>query len=168
MSYSYQKSDLTFFARERADGRYGFWWITSDTDLWADAKTDLKRSFNHGSGLRYDGDEREWTLPSYAVERLQRWADAWTSQQEWDAPRRNGQQRHDERAQAEPAAPASSAYRTLYLVPDAPLWAAEAVYRAAQKLAHPDVAGGDHAQAVSLNTAIEAIRAAQKCQARAS
>ena len=25
MSYSYQKSDLTFFARERADGRYGFW-----------------------------------------------------------------------------------------------------------------------------------------------
>ncbi len=165
---SYYKSDLSFFARERTDGRYGFWWITSDTDLWADAKTDLKRSFNHGTGLRYDGDAREWTLPSYSVERLQRWADAWASQQEWNAVQRNGQQRHDERAQDAPEAPASSAYRTLYLLPNAPLWAAEAVYRAGAKLAHPDVAGGDHAQAVSLNTAIQAIRAAQKPQARAS
>jgi len=168
MRYSYQKFDLTFFARERADGRYGFWWITADTDLWADAKNDLKRTFNHGSGLRYDGDAREWTLPRYAVERLQRWADAWAARQEWNAAQRNGQQRHDERAQDAPEAPASSAYRTLYLLPDAPLWAAEAVYRAGAKLAHPDIAGGDHAQAVSLNTAIQAIRAAQKSHARAS
>ncbi len=165
---SYYKSDLSFFARERPDGRYGFWWITADTDLWADAKTDLKRSFNHSSGLRYDPDEREWTIPRPSVPRLQRWADAWAGRQEWNAARRNGQQRHYERTPDAPAAPASSAYRTLYLLPDAPLWAAEAVYRAAQKLAHPDVAGGDHAQAVSLNTAIQEIRAAQKSHARAS
>ncbi len=124
---SYQKSDLTFFARERADGRYGFWWITADTDLWADAKNDLKRTFNHGTGLRYDGDAREWTLPRYAVERLQRWADAWASQQEWNAvPRSEERYQHrSERAQDAPAAPATSPYRVLYLLPDAPLWAAQ-------------------------------------------
>lgn len=165
---SYYKSDLSFFARERVDGRYGFWWITADTDLWADAKTDLKRSFNHKTGLHYDADAREWTLPSYSIARLQRWADAWTGRQNWNATRRDGQQRHSERPQDAPAAPASSPYRVLYVVPDAPLWAAEAVYRAAAKIAHPDVAGGDHAQAVSLNAAIREIRAAQKPVTRAS
>jgi len=166
---SYQKSDLTFFARQRPDGRIGFWWLAGDdTDLWADAKNDLKRTFNHATGLRYDPDEREWTIPRSSVPRLQRWADAWASQQEWDALPRSGQQYRSERGQDVPCAPASSAYRTLHLVPDAPLWAAEAVYRAAQKLTHPDVAGGNHAQAVSLNTAIQEIRAAQKPQARAS
>ena len=165
---SYYKSDLSFFARERTDGRHGFWWIAADTDLWADAKNDLKRTFNHGTGLRYDPEEREWTIPRSSVPRLQRWADAWAGRQEWDAARRNGQHRHYERAQDAPAGAGSSPYRMLYLVPDAPLWAAEAVYRAAQKVAHPDIAGGDHAQAVSLNTAIQAIRAAQKPQARAS
>jgi len=168
MSNSYGTSDLTFFARERTDGRYGFWWITADTDLWADAKIDLKRAFNHSTGLRYDPDEREWTIPHYSLNRLQRWADAWAGRQDWNATRRAGQQRHSERPQDAPAAPASSLYRVLYLVPDAPLWAAEAVYRAAAKIAHPDVAGGDHAQAVTLNTAIQAIRAAQKPEARAS
>jgi len=166
LSYSFDKSDLTFFARERADGRTGFWWITSDTALWADAKTDLKRSFNHGTGLRYDPDAREWTVPRYSITRLQRWADAWAGRQDWNATRRDGQQRHSERSQDAPVAPASSPYRVLYLVPDAPLWAAEAVYRAAQKVAHPDIAGGDHAQAVSLNTAIQAIRAAQQSRGR--
>ncbi len=166
MSNSYGISDLTFFARERTDGRYGFWWITSDTDLWAEAKADLKRSFNHGTGLKYDGAAREWTLPSYSIARLQRWADAWAGRQDWNATRRDGQHRHSERPQDAPAAPASSPYRVLYLVPDAPLWAAEAVYRAAAKIAHPDVAGGDHAQAVSLNTAIQAIRAAQQSRGR--
>ncbi len=158
----YDKSDLSFFARERTDGRYGFWWVTADTDLWGDAKADLKRSFNHGTGLHYDADAREWTLPSYSITWLQRWADAWAGRQDWNATRRAGQQRHSERPQDAPAAPASSPYRVLYLVPDAPLWAAEAVYRAAAKIAHPDVAGGDHAQAVTLNTAIKAIRAAQQ------
>ncbi len=168
MSSYYRQSGLTFFARQRPDGRIGFWWLAGDdTALWTDAKNDLKRAFNHRAGLRYDPDEREWTLPSYSVERLQRWVDAWTSQQEWDAARRNGEQRHySERTQDGPEAPVLLAYRTLYLVPDAPLWAAEAVYRAAQKVAHPDVAGGDHAQAVSLNTAIQAIRAAQQSRGR--
>lgn len=166
---SYYKSDLSFFARERPDGRIGFWWL-ADSETWAAAKTDLKTSFPHFTGLRYDGVEKEWTIPVHSRNRLQRWADAWAGRQEWNAvPRSEERYQHrSERAQDAPAAPASSPYRVLYLVPDAPLWACEAVYRAAQKVAHPDVAGGDHAQAVSLNAAIEAIRAAQKPQARAS
>ncbi len=163
----YNKSDLTFYARERPDGRTGFWWL-ADAALWADAKVDLKRTFSHATGLRYDPDAREWTLPAYSIARLQRWASAWASREEWDAIPRNGERRqgHSERAQDVPGASVSSAYRTLYLVPDAPLWACEAVYRAAAKLAHPDVAGGDHAQAVSLNAAIQTIRSAQQSRGR--
>jgi len=164
----YDKSDLSFFARERGDGSLAFWWLSDDSAIWTAAKTDLKTNFPHHSGLRYDPTEREWVIPRRSIDRLQRWADAWASQQEWDAPRRNGQQHRSERAQAASEAPVLLAYRTLYLLPDAPLWAAEAVYRAGAKLAHPDIAGGDHAQAVSLNAAIQAIRAAQKPQARAS
>ncbi len=157
MSYSYQKSDLTFNARERADGRYGFWWNTADTDLWADAKTDLKRSFNHGSGLRYDGDAREWTLPRYAVERLQRWADAWASQQEWNAAPRNGQQHRSERHQDAPAAPLTEAYATLHLLPSAPPELVTAAYRALAQLHHPD-RGGDTGAMIVINRAVEILR----------
>ena len=157
MSYSFDKSDLTFFARERPDGRYGFWWNTSDTDLWADAKTDLKRSFNHGSGLRYDGDEREWTLPRYAVERLQRWADAWASQQEWDAAPCNGQQRRSERHQDAPAAPLTEAYATLHLLPSAPPELVTAAYRTLAQLHHPD-RGGDTGAMIVINRAVEILR----------
>jgi len=157
MRYSYQKSDLSFFAHERADGRYGFWWITADTDLWADAKTDLKRSFNHGTGLRYDGDAREWSLPRYSIERLQRWADAWTSQQEWDAPRRNGQQRRSERHQDAPAAPLTEAYATLHLLPSAPPELVTAAYRTLAQLHHPD-RGGDTGAMSAINQAVEILR----------
>ncbi len=164
---AYRESDLTFFARQRPDGRTGFWWL-ADGETWAEAKNDLKRSFNHSSGLRYDPDEREWTLPAYSIARLQRWASVWASRQEWDAAPRNGERRQyrSERPQDASGGALTSAYRALHLVPDAPLWAAEAVYRAAQKLAHPDVAGGDHAQAVSLNTAIQTIRSTQQSRGR--
>jgi len=157
MSSYYRQSGLTFFARQRPDGRIGFWWITSDTDLWADAKTDLKRSFNHGSGLHYDGDAREWTLPSYSVERLQRWADAWASQQEWNAAPRNGQQRRSERHQDAPAAPLTEAYATLHLLPSAPPELVTAAYRTLAQLHHPD-RGGDTGAMIVINRAVEILR----------
>jgi len=157
---SYYKSDLSFFARERTDGRYGFWWITSDTDLWADAKTDLKRTFNHGTGLRYDGDEREWTLPAYSIARLQGWANAWASRQEWGAARRNGEQRHYAGAQDTPEAPSASltsAYRVLHLLPSAPPEVVTAAYRALAQLHHPDC-GGDIGAMVQFNQAVAILR----------
>ncbi len=158
MSSYYRQSGLTFFARQRPDGRIGFWWLAGDdTDLWADAKNDLKRAFNHRAGLRYDPEEREWTLPRYSVERLQRWADAWTSQQEWDAPRRNGQQRRSERHQDAPAAPLTEAYATLHLLPSAPPELVTAAYRALAQLHHPDRGGATGAMIV-INRAVEILR----------
>ncbi len=158
MSSYYRQSGLTFFARQRPDGRIGFWWLAGDdTDLWADAKNDLKRAFNHRAGLRYDPEEREWTLPRYSVERLQRWADAWTSQQEWDAPRRNGQQRRSERHQDAPAAPLTEAYATLHLLPSAPPELVTAAYRALAQLHHPD-RGGDTGAMIVINRAVEILR----------
>jgi len=170
MSSYYRQSDLTFFARQRPDGRIGFWWLAGDdTALWAEAKADLKRSFNHGTGLRYDGDAREWTLPRYSIERLQRWADAWASQQEWNAAQRNGQRRQyrSERAQDVPGASLAQAYATLHLLPSAPPEVVQAAHRALVKSHHPDV-GGSHAVMVSLNNAVDAIREVQILQARAS
>jgi len=58
----------------------------------------------------------------------------------------------------------AQAYSTLHLREDAPLWAAEAVYRAAQKQGHPDV-GGSHADAVAVNRAIAVIREAHSGRA---
>ncbi len=157
MSNSYGTSDLSFFARERADGRYGFWWITSDTDLWADAKTDLKRSFNHGTGLHYDADAREWTLPSYSITRLQRWADAWAGRQDWNATRRDGQHRHSERPQDALNGSLTSAYGALHLLPTAPPELVTAAYRALAQLHHSD-RGGDAAAMVQINRAVAILR----------
>ncbi len=156
----YDKSGLSFFARERADGRYGFWWITGDTALWAEAKNDLKRSFNHGTGLRYDGAAREWTLPAYSIARLQRWADAWAGQQEWNAAPRTGQQWHSERPQDAPEAPSASltsAYGVLHLLPSAPPELVTVAYRTLAQLHHPD-RGGDAAAMVRLNQAVAILR----------
>jgi len=56
--------------------------------------------------------------------------------------------------------PLSDAYRTLHLLPSAPPEVVQAAHRALVKLHHPDVAGGEHTAAVTINQAITAIRAA--------
>ena len=56
--------------------------------------------------------------------------------------------------------PLVSAYRTLHLLPTAPPEVVAAAHRALVKLHHPDVAGGEHTAAVTINQAITAIRAA--------
>lgn len=58
----------------------------------------------------------------------------------------------------------AQAYSTLHLREDAPLWACEAIYRAALKQVHPD-AGGSHRDAVAANQAIAAIREAHNGRA---
>ncbi len=163
---SYQKSDLTFFARERADGRYGFWWL-ADSATWAAAKNDLRASFPHHTGLKYDGQAREWTVPRYSVERLQRWADAWAGRQEWDARPRGGQQGYARGSEGTPDASLSSAYRELHLLPSAPPELVTAAYRTLAQLHHPDH-GGDTGAMVALNAAVDVIREGQGLQARAS
>jgi len=158
MSNSYDKSDLTFFARQRPDGRYGFWWL-ADGETWAEAKNDLKLNFPHHTGLRYDPDEREWTLPAYSIARLQRWASAWASREEWDAIPRNGERRraHSERAQSAPGEALTSAYGVLHLLPSAPPELVTVAYRTLAQLHHPD-RGGDAAAMVRLNQAVAILR----------
>lgn len=152
----YDKNDLTFFARQRPDGRTGFWWL-ADGETWAEAKNDLKRAFNHSSGLRYDGAAREWTLPSYSITRLQRWADAWAGQQEWNAMPRTGQQWYSERPQAASGEALASAYGVLHLLPSAPPELVTVAYRTLAQLHHPD-RGGDAAVMVRLNQAVAILR----------
>jgi len=154
---SYYKRNLTFFAHERGDGRFGFWWIAGDSDEWQAAKDDLRLSFNHSTGLRYDAVEREWTIPRYSVDRLQRWVDAWASRQEWNAEPRHGQRRSSGRAQDAPVASIADAYATLHLLPTAPPEVVQAAHRALVKTNHPD-AGGTHEAAVAINAAIARIR----------
>jgi len=160
-SYSADRP-LSFFARERPDARIGFWWTAPDSDAFTAAKNDLRAGFNHSTGLRFDGQAKEWTLPLRSVACLQRWADAWATSQDWEATshdgRRNSRRTDDAgRAPRRHTVASSDPYAVLHLRQDAPLWAAEAVYRAAHKHMHPD-AGGSHAQAVAVNHAIATIR----------
>jgi hypothetical protein len=75
-----------------------------------------------------------------------------------------GQRAGTGRAQRGASSPLNQAYSTLHLREDAPLWACEAVYRAAQKQGHPDV-GGSHENAVAANRAIAVIREAHNGRA---
>jgi hypothetical protein len=63
----------------------------------------------------------------------------------------------------------AAAYKELHLLPSAPAWAAEAVYRAAVRVHHPDAGGDSDGQAmVRLNLAMEMIRRAQQDERKAS
>jgi hypothetical protein len=54
-----------------------------------------------------------------------------------------------------------AAFATLHLLPSAPAWATEAVYKAAVRVHHPD-AGGDGQTMVRINLAMERIREHQE------
>lgn len=160
---SYSQPNLSFFARDRADGRIGFWWLSDDSACWQEAKTDLRQSFNHSTGLRYDPDHREWTIPRHTLDRLQRWANAWAyNRQEWNAAPRSGQQSQYERrqdAQDAPEPALTGAYRTLCLTTDAPPELVQTAYRWWAKQAHPDHNGGDGQAMTAVNQAVATIRA---------
>jgi len=65
----------TLFVHEASSGVL-FRWLCDDTERWQDIKLDLKRSFPHWSGLRFDGDLRMWRLPLHMRQQFCRWADA--------------------------------------------------------------------------------------------
>ncbi len=165
MSYdsSYAQPSVSFFARNRPDGRIGFWWLSDDSGTWQDAKDDLRRTFTHATGLRYDPDHREWTAPHYSLDRLQRWANAWAyNQQEWNAAPRNGRQSYHEPhqdAQDAPEPALTTAYKALCLTPDAPPDLVQTAYRWWAKQTHPDHNGGDGQAMTAVNQAVAVIRA---------
>jgi len=140
-------------------------WRVFGGDDFTYVKASFRQQFPRSSGAEWLPDSKAWVLPVWQRAALRAWcarlfeSDAVT----WRAYDASHEQKRQERHQRQDAPrtprtrPLSDAYRTLHLAPDAPLWAAEAVYRAAQKLAHPD-AGGEHAAAVALNQAIDTIR----------
>jgi hypothetical protein len=73
---------------------------------------------------------------------------------------------HEGRPQASTSAVAA-AFAQLHLLPSAPAWAAEAVYRAAVRVYHPDV-GGDGRVMTRLNLVMETIRKHQQQESKVS
>jgi len=145
-----------------------FRWTCADGERFHAFVADLKRAFPWEAGLRFDEDTRSWRLPAYRRGAFTVWANAHFApeNQVWERDRtgstRSGRttgQRRRTPVEQPPLSPLNVAYATLHLRSHAPLWAAEAMYRAVQKRAHPD-AGGSHDEAVAVNQAIMMIRAA--------
>jgi hypothetical protein len=132
-------------------------WFCADSAAWRQILGNFRACFRtHGQAI-YSGRERAWSLPLCQRRRLQTWADCWFAldEQHWD-----GDEEEPARRSRHPGTKPqalSDAYAALHLLPSAPTWAAEAVYRAALKRVHPDV-GGDHASAVRLVRAMETIK----------
>ena len=111
---------------------------------------------------------RAWSLPLAAAPRLRQWLDQTVEPDALDWPdepssgsrsysRSQSSDRHH-RGETQTLAQATA---HLYLMPTAPAWACEAVYRAALKRCHPDT-GGEHSTTVALNEATAIIRSHQQ------
>lgn len=153
-------------------------WRVFGGDDFTYVKASFRQQFPKSSGAEWLPDSKAWVLPRWQRATLRAWCarlfepDAVTWRAYEEEPHRRQEQRHQsyqrqDTSRTPQTTPLSDAYGTLHLVPDAPLWAAEAVWRAAQKLAHPD-AGGDHATAVALNHAIDVIRTCAAAQRRSA
>lgn len=71
----------------------------------------------------------------------------------------NGNQQQQQAPKPPKVGNLQAAYDLFHLKPSAPLWVAEAVYKAATKRYHPD-AGGDTLKMAAINAAMERIRIA--------
>lgn len=139
-------------------------WRVFGGDDFTYVKASFRQQFPRSSGAEWLPDSKAWVLPIWQRAALRAWcarlferdAVTWRAYAEEPHTRQEQRQRQDT-PRTPRTSPLSDAYASLHLRPDAPLWAAEAVYRAAAKIAHPD-AGGEHAQAVALNQAIDVIR----------
>lgn len=131
-------------------------WTAVDADSFAEVKATF-RDYFPGRDAVWNPDERAWAIAYHLRPRLERWLarHALPDHVHWERQHR-GYERY-ERQEARTPATLASALRVLHLQPDAPLWAAEAVYKAAVKHTHPD-AGGSHEAACAVNQAISVIR----------
>lgn len=144
------------------DGRIYLKWRSQA--YWDDIRQSLKAHFRRHGDLSFSGTRKHWSVPGWRRSDLYYWLH-WTFESScitWldEAPhnRTYGQRAYGSyRAQDTAVSTLDAAYAALHLRPSAPLWAAEAVYRAAVKVHHPD-AGGSHELAVGVNRAIETIR----------
>ena len=149
-------------------------WRVFGGDDFTYVKASFRQQFPKSSGAEWLPDSKAWVLPRWQRATLRAWCarlferDAVTWRDYEGEPHAHQEQRQRQDTSRTPqTTPLSDAYGMLHLRADAPLWAAEAVYRAAQKLAHPDT-GGDHAAAVALNRAIDTIRTCAAAQQRSA
>ena len=139
---------------------------------WDDIRVSLKDHFPRHCDLSYSGTRKLWSVPAWHRDRLEEWL-CWTFEPEavrWgEEPASGGaygrtyssSRRYAGGRRAHTSSTASTieaAFRELYLLPTAPAWAAEAVYKAAVRAHHPD-AGGDTGTMARINLAMETIRA---------
>lgn len=132
-------------------------WTADDAASFHDVKDSFRDYFPRHADATWCPDEKAWSVPRHLQPRLERWLAAHADPDCVHWERQSGRYQREERAEARPPATLAGALRTLHLQPDAPLWAAEAVYKAAVKHTHPD-AGGSHEAACAVNQAIALIR----------
>ncbi len=164
----HRTDDPALYVREDAETIL-FRWQVNDLATFDEIRADLRRSFPRSARLRFDKGLGGWALPMSERANFETWLRYWFSpacQYPWP-PEDDETQAGRTRAQRGGGRSLAEAFALLHLNMDAPLWAAEAVYRAAQKHMHPD-AGGTHAQATALNEAIALIREARQEHAGAA
>jgi hypothetical protein len=135
---------------DSADGELVITW-RAERWQWRDILDAFKREFSRDA--EFDPDAKCWRLPRGHYRAVRLWAGRFFERDEI----RDHTTGEQPRPQPSQSSAVERAYRALWLVPGAPLWAAESVYRSAVKLVHPD-AGGNHADAVAINRAIEVLR----------
>lgn len=153
----YGVSDITVTVSEHGQELLVRWDVRGGADVFEDMKAAFRAAFVPGA--RWSPDDRAWILPRSLDTKLRLWlmgkvkreAIAWSADAGTERP-------HAPRAAIRGVADAAA---VPHLRSDAPLWACEAVYKAAVKRAHPDVVGSEgHAHMVVLNQAIEVLREA--------
>jgi hypothetical protein len=145
-------------------------------DYWDEIRQSLKAYFPRHGDLSYSGTRKLWSVPVWRRPTLEEWL-LWTFEPAaimWDEepPGPYGRTYRDGSygRYSRPRTSTSSveaAFAQLHLLPSAPAWAAEAVYRAAIKVHHPD-AGGDGQTMTRINLAMERIREHQERERKAS
>jgi hypothetical protein len=154
-------------------GRLHLRWWADDSVLWHQILDSFKSRFPTHHDRSFSAQTKTWSVPQSRYGRLAEWADYWfdADAQQWDDEEPDGRA-YGSRYERYGHTPASTstieaAFATLHLLPSAPAWVAEAVYKAAIKVHHPD-AGGDGQAMVRINLAMERIREHQEHERKAS
>ena len=148
-------------------GRLHLRWWADDSGLWHQILDSFKARFPSHHDRSYSAQTKTWSVPRSRYGRLAEWADYWfdADAQQWDdeEPAGASSRSYSRSGYSQYRGPQTgtstieAAFATLHLLPSAPAWVTEAVYKAAIKVHHPD-AGGDGQTMVRINLAMERIR----------
>jgi len=119
-------------------------------------KADFRRCFPRHRDAVYLPEQKAWSVPREHMRRLEAWLALWLDEDAiaWERP-------SPPPTRATAAAPLAPAYAALCLTEAAPAELVEAAHHILAKRHHPDH-GGDHETMVTINHAIDVIRAHQQ------